>query len=131
MRRSVLLLGLALVAGLAAPAFAQPGQSFDRGPPGFDRDRDRDRDRGRDSLRILSAWYGVESRACEATRAVARACNGRRDCTVQATNRLCGDPVPQVVKVLTVTYRCDGRIRSITRGEGRYLGLTCNARGRR
>lgn len=126
MRRSVLLLGLALVAGLASPAFAQPGPGFDRGPPGHDRDRDR-----RDSLRILSAWYGVESRACEATRAVARACNGRRDCTIQATNRLCGDPVPQVVKVLTVTYRCDGRIRSITRGEGRYLGLTCNARGRR
>lgn len=128
MRRSVLLLGLALVAGLASPAFAQPGPSFDRGPPGYDRDRG---DRGRDSLRILSAWYGVEGRACEATRAVARACNGRQDCTVQATNRLCGDPVPQVEKVLTVTYRCDGRTRTTTRWEGRYVGLTCNARGRR
>jgi len=128
MRRSVLLLGLALVAGLASPAFAQPGPGF--GPPGHDRDRG-DRDRGRDSIRILNAWYGVESRACEATRAVARACNGRSDCTIQATNRLCGDPVSNVVKVLTVTYRCDGRTRSITRGEGRYLGLTCNARGRR
>ena len=50
----------------------------------------------RDSLRILSAWYGAEQRACDAERAVERFCGGRSSCTIPVTNRLCGDPAPQV-----------------------------------
>ena len=82
-------------------------------------------------LRIIAAWYGVEDRACDATRPVRRICEGDDECTVRATNRLCGDPVPGVVKVLTVWYRCAGRPREITRWEGSYLGLRCFGYDRR
>jgi len=85
------------------------------------------RGRTSDDIRILSAWYGLEGRACDATRDAQRMCEGRSRCTIPATNRLCGDPVPQVRKVLTVWYRCDrGRPRSSTRWEGTYLGLRCD-----
>jgi hypothetical protein len=131
MRHLLAVLAVVLFAGAAVPATAQ---SYDRGQSlqlaqaaPFDRDR-----RGRRAeIDVLSAWYGVEGRACDATRQVSRACNGRNDCTVRATNRLCGDPVPGVVKVLTVWYECerrrgpDSRPRTITRSEGSFLGLNC------
>jgi hypothetical protein len=78
-----------------------------------------------------AAWYGVEDRACDATRVVRHICEGDDECAVRATNRFCGDPVPGVVKVLTVWYRCGGRPREITRREGGYLGLLCFGYDRR
>lgn len=95
----------------------QYGQS---GRQGFDRDRRRQR-----GIHITDAFYGVDGRACEATRPVTRTCEGQSSCTVRATNRLCGDPAQNVVKVLTVYYDCHGRSRSITRREGSYVGLRC------
>jgi hypothetical protein len=156
-----LLLALAVflfLTGAAMPASAQYERYYDRDPrqfgqvpaprpdygrprdvdPGrpseFNPDRPRDfepggrRDRG---LRIIAAWYGLEDRACDATRSVRRICEDDDECTVKATNRLCGDPVPGVVKVLTVWYRCGGRPREITRWEGSYLGLRCYGYDRR
>jgi hypothetical protein len=114
--RRVLVLLAALMGAWSLPA-AVLAQDFDR--PGRDRD-----------IRVMSAWYGIEGRSCDATRQVRRTCNGRDDCTIRATNRLCGDPAPGVVKVLTVWYRCDGRPREITRWEGSYLGLRCEGRRR-
>jgi hypothetical protein len=134
MRRILGLLVFVLVAGLGLEAPAQtaypsaPYPQFGQAPtagPGFDRDR-RDR-RGRDDIRIMSAWYGLEDRACDATHDVRHLCEGRSWCTIPATNRLCGDPVHGVRKVLTVWYRCErGRPRSSTRWEGTYLGLRCD-----
>ncbi len=60
-------------------------------------------------------------------RAMPGVCEGRSECTIPATNRLCGDPAPYITKVLTVWYRCGNRPpRSTTRWEGRYVGLRCH-----
>lgn len=76
-------------------------------------------------LRIIEARYGTDRRTCDATRAVRRACEGESDCSLKAGNELCGDPTPGQVKTLYVTYRCQGRVRNITRTEGKMLGLDC------
>lgn len=135
MRRFLALLVFVLMAVPALPASAQHdgAASLQLAQAQFDRDRNRDRDRRgrRAEIDVIQAWYGVEGRACDATRQISRACNGRNNCTVRATNQLCGDPVPGVVKVLTVWYECerrrgpDSRPRTITRWEGGYLGLNC------
>ena len=145
MRRLLVLLAFVLVTGLGTTAFAQTYQyspapyasppqyqqpyyppQIGQAPmagPSFDRER-RER---RGGVRVLSAWYGIEERACDATEVARRVCEGRSSCTIPASNRLCGDPVPNVVKVLTVWYRCEGqRPRSTTRWEGRYVGLRCD-----
>lgn len=142
MRRFLGLLAFALVVGLGLEAGAQtyyPSTPYQAPSPypqlgqapgsGFDRDRDRYRDRrGRwRDIHIEAAWYGLEGRACDATRDAKRLCEGRSECTIPATNRLCGDPAPYVTKVLTVWYRCGNRPpRSTTRWEGRYVGLRCD-----
>ena len=78
-------------------------------------------------IRIIEARYGTDRRTCDATRAVRRACEGESDCSLKAGNELCGDPTPGQVKTLYVTYRCQGqgRSRSVTRTEGKQLGLDC------
>lgn len=55
---------------------------------------------------ILQAVYGSDSRSCDATAAVFRSCNGKAECSVAASNSLCGDPAPGVVKKLRVSFRC-------------------------
>lgn len=77
-------------------------------------------------IRIVQARYGTDRRSCDATRAVRRACEGESDCSLKSGNELCGDPTPGQVKTLYVTYRCRGRIRDITRQEGKYLSLDCD-----
>jgi hypothetical protein len=127
-----------LVALSALPAAAQwersnpqLGQSYSQGAPQYGQDDrsgrslDNDRRRGR-GIRITSAFYGVNNQSCQATRPVARSCDGESSCSVRATNRLCGDPVQGVVKALTVSYRCHGRERSVTRPEGRSVNLRCD-----
>lgn len=138
MRRILALFTFALAVGAALPVLAQTTYQYTQQPyqqqyqqpqysqgqpPRFEERRGR-----RDGLRILSAWYGIENRACNAERAVERICGGRSECTVPVTNRLCGDLAPQVVKVLTVTYACRGRERTTTRWEGRHMGLRCDGR---
>jgi hypothetical protein len=140
--RFLTALAVLLVVGTALPAAAQSGytqtQQYPQSSPQYGQsaqqygqdqrsggDSDRDRRRGRRTIEITSAFYGVENRACEATRQVARSCNGQSSCTVRASNRLCGDPVPNVIKVLTVTYNCRGRPRSVTRWEGSQVGIRC------
>lgn len=134
MRRLLVLFAFALVAAGSLPALAQTSSpqtqqvQYSPAPPPYGRPGFDDRRGRRDGLRILSAWYGIENRACDAERAVERICGGRSECTVPVTNRLCGDPAPYVVKVLTVHYACRGRERSITRWEGRHMGLRCDPR---
>lgn len=136
MRLLLGLLALALFLGLGFDASAQtayPSSPYPQigqappmaGPgPGFDRDRRRGRN---NDIHIESAWYGIENRSCDATRDARRLCEGRSNCTIPATNRLCGDPASYVTKVLTVWYRCGNRPpRQTTRWEGRYVGLRCD-----
>ncbi len=77
-------------------------------------------------IRIVEARYGTDRRTCDATRALRRACEGESDCSLKAGNELCGDPTPGQVKTLYVTYRCRGRVRNITRTEGKNLSLDCD-----
>jgi hypothetical protein len=117
--------------GQLAQQYSQPqqyGQSqpySQDGRPGNSYDRNRNR-----GINITAAYYGVENRACEATRQASRLCEGKSSCTIPASNRLCGDPVPGIVKVLTVHYECHGRQRSMTRREGTHLGLRCDPQRR-
>ena len=77
-------------------------------------------------LQILEAWYGRGRRACDAAHSMRRACEGQPGCEAKAGNELCGDPTPGQVKTLYVSYRCRGRVRDITRQEGKYLRLDCD-----
>lgn len=77
-------------------------------------------------IRIVEARYGTDRRSCDATRALRRACEGESDCGLKAGNELCGDPTPGQVKTLTVTYRCRGRLHTVTRTEGKHLSLDCD-----
>ncbi len=56
---------------------------------------------------IPQAAYGSDQRLCDATAPVNTLCGGKPTCSVAASNTLCGDPDPGVVKKLTVIYRCD------------------------
>ena len=150
MRHLLALVAAVLFAGAALPAMAQssspyapaqyqqpyqqqyqqPYQQPQYGqsqPYGYGRPQPYGEERRRrGGIDILSAWYSIERRACDATRVASRICEGKSECTIPASNRLCGDPMPNVVKVLTVDYRCHGRVRSTTRWEGGYVGLRCD-----
>ena len=76
-------------------------------------------------LQILEAWYGRGRRVCDAAHSMRRACEGQPGCEVKAGNELCGDPVPGVIKGLTVTYRCHGDVRRAEQREPGYIGLRC------
>lgn len=54
---------------------------------------------------IVQSFYGG-SRGCDPTAAVARSCTGQTSCSIAASNALCGDPEPGVVKRLRVVFRC-------------------------
>jgi hypothetical protein len=95
------------------PAYQQPGYPYEQRAQ-------------RGGLRILEAWYGRGRRVCDASHALRGACEGRGGCSVKAGNELCGDPVPGVVKGLTVTYRCHGRTHQIDEMEPRHLGIRCD-----
>jgi hypothetical protein len=114
MRRLLIPLALLLLAGciddLGGSGRARPVVQASRDEP---------------PIRIVEARYGTDRRTCDATRAVRRACEGESDCSLKAGNELCGDPTPGQVKTLYVTYRCQGRTRNVTRGEGKQLSLDC------
>lgn len=57
---------------------------------------------------IVQSFYGG-SRGCDPTAAVARSCTGKASCSIAASNALCGDPEPGVVKRLRVVFRCGRR----------------------
>ncbi|MBZ0104328.1 MAG: hypothetical protein K8H84_01740 [Sulfuricella denitrificans] len=87
---------------------------------------DRDyRSRAPIGIQVSRAIYGA-GRSCDATQAVRQACEGRRDCGIDANNRLCGDPDPGRRKVLTVEYRCGGRVKSGGAPEDRGVFLRCD-----
>lgn len=76
-------------------------------------------------LQIIEAWYGRGRRVCDAAHTMRNACEGQGGCTVKAGNELCGDPVPGVVKGLSVTYSCHGQVRRADQQEPGHIGLRC------
>ena len=86
------------------------------GPGGGGRDRD---------ITVVDSVYGAAGRECNASRAVANRCNGRRDCQVRADNGLCGDPALGNPKTLVINYRCRGEIRQSVAREGTMARLGC------
>ncbi len=77
-------------------------------------------------LEIIRAVYGSSQHVCDATRAVARRCQGQSACSVRAKNNLWGDPDRGVHKSLSVRYRCHGRVQEHNVAEGRKLKLHCD-----
>lgn len=108
-----ILLGLLLV-----PAWALAGDHHTR-PSGY-----------AVGLEILDAWYGSDDRSCDATHALNR-CNGRHQCEVRASNRLCGDPHRGVHKSLAIRYSCGVGAETVYLREDQSTLLSCNDRVRR
>ncbi|BBK44772.1 hypothetical protein STVA_47920 [Allostella vacuolata] len=113
----------------AQPAYVQPAY----GQPGYIQTADAGEARiqlaqGR-GLEIYNADYGERGRFCNAERSIARECNGRRGCEFEVGNHLCGDPAPNQVKELRLSFGCEGRRGSdqdSTRArEGQRVRLEC------
>jgi hypothetical protein len=77
------------------------------------------------TLSILSASYYGLAAWCDATEAVRAACDGRPSCSVRASDALCGDPEPTVLKKLEVVHACRGEERWVEVAEGAAVSLAC------
>jgi hypothetical protein len=85
--------------------------------------------RADDVIKTLSALYGTpsEQRTCDATAALANACDGKKSCDVLAGNSLCGDPNPGTPKTLDVEYQCGPAVaKSLTASERSDAHLSCD-----
>ncbi len=58
-------------------------------------------------IRVSSARYGM-SKFCDATGFAKGECDGKKSCSFQVGNNMCGDPEFGVVKELSYSYRCAG-----------------------
>lgn len=78
-------------------------------------------------IRITRATYG-DHRTCDATHAVSGYCNGKRSCSFEVSNRMCGDPEPGRHKGVTVEFACHGSggMRHANAPEGRTAYLNCD-----
>lgn len=79
------------------------------------------------TIQISNASYGA-GRRCDATHVLRRACNGQRSCSVDVSNKLCGDPESGRRKELRVEYSCrgnGGQSRHGSAREGRDLRISC------
>jgi hypothetical protein len=94
-------------------------------PYGYD-PYDGQRAQGYRGLRVLEAWYGSRRRVCDASHALRSHCDGRPNCQFKVGNELCGDPLPGVVKGITITYSCHGQTRRVEEMESRHTGLRCD-----
>ena len=87
------------------------------------------RARAGEVIRTLDAIYGNSSAklTCDATVAVAKACDGKRKCDIPAGNALCGDPDFGTPKSLYVEYQCGPAVaKSITAFEQTDARLSCD-----
>jgi len=105
--------------------YPQPPQ-YDRGYRGGYNPYDGQRAQGYGGLRVLEAWYGSRRRVCDASHALRSHCDGRPNCQFKVGNELCGDPIPGVVKGITITYSCHGQTRRVEEMETRHTGLRCD-----
>ncbi|MEM1089384.1 MAG: hypothetical protein AAF736_02210 [Pseudomonadota bacterium] len=80
-------------------------------------------------LTIVDAVYGSDRRSCDARRAL-RQCEGRGQCEIFASNRLCGDPDRGTPKTLLVRYTCGFGVETIYLREDEATLLSCSGRSR-
>ncbi|MDJ0656721.1 MAG: hypothetical protein QNJ40_21350 [Xanthomonadales bacterium] len=81
-------------------------------------------------IQIITADYGSDRRACDATYALDH-CQGRGYCEIRATNALCGDPDRGTRKDLYLRYSCGGYgAESVQIREGQALTISCAGRDR-
>jgi hypothetical protein len=94
-------------------AQSQQGQPGQQGGP-----------RGR--IHIEEARYGVRDATCDARDKVQQAVGWRRNVSIIANNELCGDPAPNRLKRLSITFRCgnEAALRTQTR-EGGTITMNC------
>jgi hypothetical protein len=80
---------------------------------------------GRNRLHIEEAVYGARGAMCDARQAVRQEVE-RGGATITASNRLCGDPIRNVEKRLTIVYRCgDDEPSRVVARENETLRLSC------
>jgi hypothetical protein len=120
---------LALTAA-SASAFAQSAdyrRGYDDGFAAGQRAARDDRGRGPawGRLHVEEAVYGARGAMCDARQAVRQEVE-RNGGTVIAGNHLCGDPIRNVQKRLSIVYRCgdDDPVR-VTARENDTLRLSC------
>ncbi len=80
-------------------------------------------------LQIVDAYYGSDRRSCNARPAL-NACEGRGECEIQASNRLCGDPHRGTEKTLVVRYSCGAGVETLYLREDDATLLSCGGRTR-
>ena len=81
-------------------------------------------------LEIIAAEYGVPGRTCTAGAEIKQhasmACGGYRPrCLISVSSGWCGDPVPGVMKTLTIDYKCGDKSKRASAVDGTGLELSC------
>lgn len=89
---------------------------------GFSRPRHRPE---RDRIYIEAVDYGARDRYCDATPTFAQYCDGRRNCEVEVSNRLCGDPIKGTPKYAEIEFWCNGRAERGRIRENDVAYLSC------
>lgn len=80
------------------------------------------------SIQIVSAVYGKSDKTCDARAFLATRCTGRNRCEAMASNNLCGDPNPGLIKQLDVIYRCGpAEIKHASTMEYLLVELNCES----
>ena len=78
-------------------------------------------------IHVTGAFYGSDSRNCQAGRQVSRLANGKRSYSFKVTNEICGDPHPGQRKTLEVTYTCGQLQKAASAREHQVIYLDCSA----
>ena len=78
-------------------------------------------------IRVTGAFYGTNTKNCDATRQLSRRANGKKSFSLEVSNDLCGDPARGQRKALEVTYFCGGLSKKATANEHRTLYLDCSS----
>ncbi len=78
-------------------------------------------------IHISDASYRAkDGRNCDAKNRVRSTCQGEKRCSVDANNRLCGDPAKATYKELVIGYKCGGGRQEVRVPEGRSINLACD-----
>ena len=78
-------------------------------------------------IRNASAFYGSDSKQCNATHWVGRRADGRMSASVDVENSICGDPAPGQRKSLEIAYTCGSVAKTASAFEHRTAYLDCNS----
>lgn len=124
-------LGIITLGVVSVSAFAQSNEyrrGYDEGyRDGIEAQSQQGQQEGpRRRVRIMEAQYGILSASCDATEAVKQAAGWRRNVSIRASNKLCGDPADGRQKLLRITYRCGaGPVLRADAREGSNATLYC------